>query len=145
MIEFFRDVLSGPLYIFTAILSIILIMAIIGFIMERKKLEKEEIERIAIVDTTNNINSINNVNNINNDANISNDIFVSNNSEISNNVEISPQFVSTMESAQNNNISDDDIPILDDTISFSNPNEVNNVPSGVKRPIIVFEDPDQKN
>ena len=49
MIEFFRDVLSGPLYIIVAILSLIFMMAIIGFMMERKKLEKEEKGRIAYV------------------------------------------------------------------------------------------------
>lgn len=47
MIEFFRDVLNGPLYIVVSIIAIILIMAIIGFIMERKKLEKEHNEEIA--------------------------------------------------------------------------------------------------
>lgn len=52
MIEFFRDVLSGPLYIIVAILSLIFIMAIIGFIMERKKLEKEEKGRIAYVNNS---------------------------------------------------------------------------------------------
>ena len=34
MIEFFRDVLDGPIYIVTTILSVIFIMAIIGFLME---------------------------------------------------------------------------------------------------------------
>lgn len=51
MIEFFRDVLDGPLYIVTTILSIIFIMAIIGFLMERKKLEKEQQSKIAVVGT----------------------------------------------------------------------------------------------
>lgn len=49
MIEFFRDVLDGPLYIGTTILSIILIMAIIGFLMERKKLEKLVKSKVAVV------------------------------------------------------------------------------------------------
>jgi len=49
MIEFFRDVLNGPLYIIVTIISIILIMAIIGFIMERKKLEKEAKNKIAVI------------------------------------------------------------------------------------------------
>lgn len=49
MIEFFRDILDGPLYIGTTILSIILIMAIIGFLMERKKLEKEVKSKVAVV------------------------------------------------------------------------------------------------
>lgn len=52
MIEFFRDVLNGPLYIVVVILSIIFIMAIIGFIMERKQLEKEKKASIAIVGNT---------------------------------------------------------------------------------------------
>lgn len=51
MINFFRDVLDGPLYIATTILSVIFIMAIIGFLMERRKLEKETKEKIAIVNT----------------------------------------------------------------------------------------------
>jgi len=52
MIEFFRDVLDGPLYIVITILSIIFIMAIIGFLMERKKLEKEAKSKIAVIPTT---------------------------------------------------------------------------------------------
>ena len=50
MIHFFRDILSGPLYIITSILSIIFIMAIIGFMMERKKLEDEKKAQVAIID-----------------------------------------------------------------------------------------------
>ena len=46
MIEFFRDVISGPVYIITTIVSVIFIMAIIGFLMERKKLEKEKQEQV---------------------------------------------------------------------------------------------------
>ena len=49
MIKFFRDVLSGPLYYIIAILAIILIMAIIGFIMERKQREKADKGKIAFV------------------------------------------------------------------------------------------------
>ena len=49
MIEFFRDVLSGPLYYVVALLAIIFIMAIIGFMMERKQKEKAEKGKIAIV------------------------------------------------------------------------------------------------
>lgn len=49
MIHFFRDILDGPLYIGITILSIIFIMAIIGFLMERKKFEKEEKQKIAVV------------------------------------------------------------------------------------------------
>lgn len=58
MIEFFRDILDGPLYIITTILSIVFIMAIIGFLMERKKLEKEEKEKIAVVSISNDISPI---------------------------------------------------------------------------------------
>lgn len=50
MIHFFRDILSGPLYIITSILSVIFIMAIIGFMMERKKLEEEKKAQVAIID-----------------------------------------------------------------------------------------------
>ena len=49
MIHFFRDILSGPLYIITSILSIIFIMAIIGFMMERKKLEAEKKAQVAVI------------------------------------------------------------------------------------------------
>ncbi len=49
MVEFFRDVLDGPLYIIITVLSIIFIMAIIGFIMERKKLEKEAKAKTAVI------------------------------------------------------------------------------------------------
>ena len=52
MIKFFRNTLSGPLYIVVALLSLIFIMAIIGFIMERKKQEKEEKGRIAYVNNS---------------------------------------------------------------------------------------------
>lgn len=58
MIEFFRDVLNGPLYIIITIVSIILIMAIIGFIMERKKLEKEAKNKMAVVDTASEVTPI---------------------------------------------------------------------------------------
>ena len=61
MIEFFRDVLNGPLYIVTTILSVIFIMAIIGFLMERKKLEKEYKEQVAVVSNKQNIPPINQV------------------------------------------------------------------------------------
>ena len=49
MIEFFRDVLNGPLYYIVVVIAIILIMAIIGFIMERKQQEKEEKNKVAFV------------------------------------------------------------------------------------------------
>ncbi len=49
--EFYRDVLNGPLYYIAVVVSVILIMAIIGFLMERKKLYKEAIGKIAHVDS----------------------------------------------------------------------------------------------
>lgn len=49
MIPFFRDILDGPLYFIVLVISIILIMAIIGFIMERKQLEKQEKEKRVVV------------------------------------------------------------------------------------------------
>lgn len=49
MIHFFRDILDGPLYIALVVICIILIMSIIGFIMDRKKLEKEENEKRVVV------------------------------------------------------------------------------------------------
>ena len=52
MIHFFRDILDGPLYIALVVICIILIMAIIGFIMDRKKLEKEENEKRVVVGGT---------------------------------------------------------------------------------------------
>lgn len=50
MIHFFRDILDGPVYIITTILAIIFIMAIIGYIMEKKKIAKELKEKTAVVD-----------------------------------------------------------------------------------------------
>lgn len=49
MIWFFRDFLDGPVYIIVAVLSLIFIMAIIGFIAERLQLEKEEKNRVAVL------------------------------------------------------------------------------------------------
>lgn len=49
MIHFFRDILDGPLYIALVVVCIVLIMSIIGFIMDRKKLEKEENEKRVVV------------------------------------------------------------------------------------------------
>lgn len=58
MIHFFRDILDGPLYIGITILSIIFIMAIIGFLMERKRFEKEEKQKIAVVSNTRTVTPI---------------------------------------------------------------------------------------
>lgn len=58
MVKFFRNVLNGPLYIVVVILSIIFIMAIIGFIMERKQKQKEARNQVAFV--SRNVQPINN-------------------------------------------------------------------------------------
>ena len=47
MVKFFRDVLSGPLYVVIVIVSIILIMAIIGYLMDKK--QKADIENGKVV------------------------------------------------------------------------------------------------
>ena len=49
MIKFFRDVLNGPLYIVRVIISLILIMAIIGRLMEKKQKKEEAEGKIAHV------------------------------------------------------------------------------------------------
>ena len=58
MISFFRDFLDGPIYIVAVIICVILIMAIIGFIMERKKFEKEEQEKRVTVERTAPVESV---------------------------------------------------------------------------------------
>lgn len=58
MIHFFRDILDGPVYLIFVALNIIFIMAIIGFIMERKKLEKEEKDKIVVVKGTTPIEAV---------------------------------------------------------------------------------------
>ena len=47
MVKFFRDVLNGPLYIIIVLISIILIMAIIGFLMEKKQ-KQDEVEKSTV-------------------------------------------------------------------------------------------------
>ena len=49
MIWFYRDFLDGPIYYVVVVLSIIFIMAIIGFIIERKQLEQEKKNREAVL------------------------------------------------------------------------------------------------
>lgn len=49
MIWFYRDFLDGALYVVIALLALIFILAIIGFIMERLQLEKEEKNRVAVL------------------------------------------------------------------------------------------------
>lgn len=48
--KFYRDVLDGPIYIVAVVLAVILIMAIIGFIMERKQYAKAAANKVAHVD-----------------------------------------------------------------------------------------------
>ena len=110
MIEFFRDVLSGPLYIIVVIVAVILIMAIIGFLMERKKLEKEEKEKIAIVGTQNIVPPITPVA-----------------------VEEKENVVNTEQATKP----------LENNATSSVTQEQSSLE--VKTPVIVFEDPDQKN
>ena len=52
MIHFFRDVLDGPVYFVLFVVCIILIMSILGFIMERLKLHKEENDKRVVVGGT---------------------------------------------------------------------------------------------
>lgn len=61
--KFFRDVLDGPLYIIVVVVAVILIMAIIGFIMEKKKLAKEAQEKIATVELPKSTGPVNVTNN----------------------------------------------------------------------------------
>lgn len=51
MIHFFRDVLDGPLYIVIVVFAVVFIMAIIGFMMERKKFEREAKAKVAVITT----------------------------------------------------------------------------------------------
>ena len=46
--DFFANVLDGPLYYIVVIVSLIVIMAIIGFLMERNRIkqEKELVQRL---------------------------------------------------------------------------------------------------
>lgn len=53
MVWFFRDFLDGPLYLVVAFFCLIFIMAILGFMMERKQLEKEEKNRMVILNNEN--------------------------------------------------------------------------------------------
>lgn len=120
MIEFFRDILDGPLYIVATILAIIFIMAIIGFLMERKKLEKEKKENIAIVNTTVDVTPIE-------------PVTVVNEQPIVQNIVSQQPTVNMQNTVMNNQVS----------LSNFNQVEVNNS-NEVKPPIIVFEDPNQK-
>ena len=127
MIEFFRDVLDGPLYIIVTIFAIIFIMAIIGFLMERKKLEKERKEHIAVIDTSVDVAPIEPVEVVSEQPVFQN--MVDSQSTI-----INEQPIVDFQ----NTVVDNQVPL-----SEFNPVEVNN-PIEVKPNVIVFEDPDQK-
>ncbi len=53
MIHFFRDILDGPIYIVLVVISIILIMGILGFIMERYQKKKEGQLAVKVVNASN--------------------------------------------------------------------------------------------
>lgn len=131
MIEFFRDVLSGPVYIVVAILAVIFIMAIIGFLMERKKLEKEEKERIAIISNSNEVPPIEPVT-----VETESQTPIMTNEQVSNTTE---EFQILNEQIQ---VEDTQQPI--EEVSVSNLNNDANFYQEVKTPVIIFEDPDEK-
>ena len=126
MIEFFRDVLDGPLYIIVTIFAIIFIMAIIGFLMERKKLEKEKKEHIAVVDTTVNVTPIEPVTVVNEQPVVQNTV-------------IQQPIINQQPTVNAQNT------VINNQVPLSDLNQVGvNNPTEVKPPVIVFEDPDQK-
>ncbi|MCI8568031.1 MAG: hypothetical protein HFG48_01785 [Bacilli bacterium] len=53
IIGFFRDTLDGGLYYVVVVICLILIMAIIGFIMEKAKIAKEESEKTVVIADSN--------------------------------------------------------------------------------------------
>jgi len=53
VIHFFRDILDGPIYIVLVVISIILIMGILGFIMERYQKKKEGQLAVKVVNASN--------------------------------------------------------------------------------------------
>lgn len=155
MVNFFRNTLDGPLYVIVAILALIFIMAIIGFLMERKKLEKEEKDKIAYINS-NGVSQFENVNVEENSSEpvveeaftpLTDNIVVNNNLENSEMSEESEEdrpleiniFKNLEEDNQNNdtmNVDSDGIPVFNPTA-----NEV----TDAKTPVILFEDPDLKN
>ena len=118
--KFFRDILDGPLYIIVALLSLIFIMAIIGFLMERKRLEKEEKARIVYV---------------NNSVDVPIEPVQTKVEEINVNPVTSSNVttVSTIP-VNSNSVVNEQIPAQQD----SNPSLL------VKTPVVVFDDPDKK-
>lgn len=55
VISFFRDTLDGGLYYVVVVICLILIMAIIGFIMEKAKIAKEESEKTVVIADSNGV------------------------------------------------------------------------------------------
>ena len=143
MIEFFRDVLDGPLYIIAAIISVILIMAIVGFIMERLKLAKDEQLKVAHVSR----DIVTPIEPVQVEASNSEEpsLTIENNSlanaveqaTILNNVEPDVHQVVQNNIPINNNeiVNDQEIPV---------PTQDTNEGLYVKPQVIVFEDPDAK-
>ncbi len=130
MIEFFRDVLDGPLYIGTTILSVILIMAIIGFLMERKKLEKEAKSKVAVV--TNQPKEVVPIEPVSVHSTIS---------SVTVEPELQPQVVSPTSSISVEQSSPIENQDMNTTLEHpSDPNQSLEVAS----PVIIFEDPDLK-
>lgn len=80
LINFFRDTLDGGLYYVVVVICLILIMAIIGFIMEKAKLAKEESMKIVVIADSNG-NPVSNqevISNSNAATNVSNNVIISN-------------------------------------------------------------------
>lgn len=117
MIKFFRDVLDGPLYIVLVIVAIILIMAIIGFILERKQKLVEKQNQFAHVDATvSNVNHsemITPVNKVDIDTNTVNNNVVGDDESIN-------QMLNTFNDVVNNTIPDTNSGI--NTPENNNPN-----------------------
>lgn len=66
MIKFIRDFFSGPVYVVVVIISIILIMAIIGRLIEKKQKQEEAEGKIAHVGRKiKNVESVSQNNNVN--------------------------------------------------------------------------------
>lgn len=122
MVEFFRDVLNGPLYIVVVIIALVLIMAIIGFLMEKKQKQVEKEESVVHVGTEVKQEEVDPISNPG--------VFTPMNQTAE---EVSVGVV------QNNNVeqvfTNDEIPSSQEEPNISEP---------IKAPVFVFEDPDEK-
>lgn len=118
MIEFFRDVLDGPLYIVVVVISIIFIMAIIGFLMEKKKLEKEAKEKIAVISNTEDNIEESNVTPV---------------QPVNINEEVETPIINNEVTNLNEQVTE---------VVLEQPN-TDDTPLEVKKPVYIFEDPDQ--